>query len=327
MTLLFAIVPCIGIASAALAKPPANARDGKNTAAPAKSEPPAQPTAEDVLRTLHRRRPVNEVIPPGSRAARDAVPSNSRPTDRLLMPEGLSLVGRTGQVSQEGQWWVFAFDDDASLPPMKLLPNANLELMMGALSAASAPTRFSVSGELTIFEGENYLLPRAALLAAANLPASGKPSSAKDAGDKAASSLRPRPDASAEEVLAAMQAQQPTEAVLPISNAVSDEKGLTQSTDHRESFIPDGSPMMNRVGRLVRQGSWWTFVADSDRPEQPDPPLRLLPNQRVELMVGEAKRSGGGVFIVSGEVTLFDGENYLLTRVATRRVDTGNLRR
>jgi len=33
------------------------------------------------------------------------------------------------------------------------------------------------------------------------------------------------------------------------------------------------------------------------------------------------------VFLVSGEVTLFEGENYLLTRITSRRVDTGNLRK
>jgi len=45
-------------------------------------------------------------------------------------------------------------------------------------------------------------------------------------------------------------------------------------------------------------------------------------------MVKESQhRSGGVVFTVSGEVTLFEGENYLLPRVTTRRADTGNLRR
>jgi hypothetical protein len=33
------------------------------------------------------------------------------------------------------------------------------------------------------------------------------------------------------------------------------------------------------------------------------------------------------VFIVSGEVTVFAGENYLLPRAARRRIDSGNLRK
>lgn len=328
-TLLTAIVPCIAVALAAPIEPPASTRTAKGAVVQPKSEPPAQPTAEDVLRSLRHRQPVNDVIPPGSRAARDAVASNTTPTKRLLMPEGLSVVGRTGRLSREGQWWIFAFDDDASHPPMKLLPNANLELMVGTLRGASAPIRFSVTGELTLFEGENFLLPRTTALAAgaAAITASPEPSAAKGTGDQASSSVRLRPDAPAEDVLAAMQAQQPTAAILPISASASDEEDRTQSADYSGTFMSDGSPLIHRVGRLVRQESWWTFVSDSDRLEQPDPPLRLLPNQSVELMVKETPREGGGVFTVSGEVTSFDGENYLLTRVATRRVDTGNLRK
>lgn len=329
MTSLLALVSSIGIALTAIAEPPARVRDVKVAVGQSNAEPPAQPTAEDVLKALRHRRPANEVIPPGSRAARDAVSANSRPADRLLMPEGLSLVGRTGRLSQEGQWWVFAFDDDASVPSMKLLPNASLEMMVGAFRGAPAPIRFSISGELTVFDGENYLLPRTALRAAgtANQTAAHESSAANDGSGKSPPSARPRPDASAEEVLAAMQAQKPLEAVLPPGASPSDGEGPTGAVTDSDSLAPDGTPLMNRIGRLVRQGSWWTLVSDSDRPDQPDRPLRLLPNQSVESMVRGTQHSGGGVFTVSGELTMFDGENYLLTRVATRRVDTGNLRR
>ncbi|MEK7732015.1 MAG: hypothetical protein AAB363_09195, partial [Planctomycetota bacterium] len=144
--MLSALVPCIAVALAAPAQDPTTARNAKSAVVQPKSEPPSQPTAEDVLRALKRRRPVNDVIPPGSRAARDAVAANTIPSNRLLLPEGLSVVGRTGRLSHEGQWWVFAFDDDASLSPMKLLPNTNLELMVGTLRGASIPVRFTVTG-------------------------------------------------------------------------------------------------------------------------------------------------------------------------------------
>ncbi len=321
MTSVFsALVPCVAIALAAPVQTSVSAGNAKSTSVQPESEPPSQPTAEDVLRALKQRRPVNDVIPPGSRAARDAVAANTSPTDRLILPEGLSVVARTGHLSLEGQWWIFTFEDDASLPPMKLLPNANLELMVGALRGDAVPVRFTVTGELTVFERENFLLPRNALRTAGdvNTPA--------QRGDAAPSPTHLPSDATAEDVLAAMQALQPREAVLPLGAAASDEAGRAQSAGYSGSAMSDGSPLMNRVGRLVRQGSWWTLVSDSDRPEQPEPPLRLLPNQGVELMARESPR-GGGVFIVSGEVTSHDGVNYLLVRVATRRVDTGNLRK
>ena len=80
--------------------------------------------------------------------------------------------------------------------------------------------------------------------------------------------------------------------------------------------------------------------------------MKLLPNKNVELMVqtlaagntleegNDGLESGGTlaagvmptvggaqVFVVSGEVTAFNGENYLLPRVAMRMTDTGNLRK
>jgi len=313
------------------APPPASPRNSKVTAAPAKAEPPAQPTAEDVLKALQHRRPVNEVIPPGSRAARDAVPSNATPSDRLLLPEGSSVVSRTGRLAHEGQWWIFTSDSDDSLPPTKLLPNANLEVIVRTLRGASAPIRFTVSGEVTVFEGENFLLPTSALRASGAVEptgSTGPPRAAGETREAAAFPARPRPDASAADVLAALQAQQPKEVVLPSPGAGLEESGGERSAGYTPSGLLDGSPVINRVGRLVRQGSWWTFVSDSDRPDRADPALRLLPNQGVERMVKESQhRSGGVVFTVSGEVTLFEGENYLLPRVTTRRADTGNLRR
>jgi len=320
-TMLFAFASYIAVALGAPPEPPANAREAKKPVVQQpKSTPPAQPTAEDVLRALQLRRPVNDVIPPGSRAARDAVAANTTSANRLLLPEGLSVVGRTGRLSSQGQWWVFAFDDDASLPAMKLLPNTNLEGMVRTLRGASAPVRFTVTGELTVFDGENFLLPRTALrtMDAADTPAQ------KSSG--APEPSRVAPDASAKDVLDRLRAQQPNEAILPLGDGAPAAKERARSAGYTGSFLSDGAPLMNRAGRLVRQGSWWTFVSDSDHPERSDLPLRMLPNQGVELMVKESQH-GSAVFIVSGEVTLFEGENYLLTRVTTRRADTGNLRK
>ena len=45
-------------------------------------------------------------------------------------------------------------------------------------------------------------------------------------------------------------------------------------------------------------------------------------------MIDAAERDSIGlVFLVSGEVTRFEGGNYLLARAAMRRIDPGNLRK
>ncbi len=56
--------------------------------------------------------------------------------------------------------------------------------------------------------------------------------------------------------------------------------------------------------------------------------MKLLPNRNVELMAHALEEAGSDmVFLVSGEVTAFSGENYLLPRVVMRRTDSGNLRK
>jgi hypothetical protein len=92
--------------------------------------------------------------------------------------------------------------------------------------------------------------------------------------------------------------------------------------------LPDGYILADRTGRLVRQDEWWvfSFVGDNNPTESPDPPMRLLPNQMLERAVRETEGAGQRVeFIVSGEVTDFMGENYLLLRKLLRKRELGNL--
>ena len=73
-------------------------------------------------------------------------------------------------------------------------------------------------------------------------------------------------------------------------------------------------------GRLGRGGSWWTCVLESDSPERPQPPMRLLPNQKLENRTRAQEASTESiVFEVSGELTLFASQNYLLVRKSLRR--------
>ncbi len=92
--------------------------------------------------------------------------------------------------------------------------------------------------------------------------------------------------------------------------------------------LPDGAMLADRMGRITQEGHWWVFHFESDNPAFPEPPMKLLPNQALERMVRESR---GGmepvVFIVTGEVTDFKGENYLLPRKVLRKRDMGNLKK
>ncbi len=92
--------------------------------------------------------------------------------------------------------------------------------------------------------------------------------------------------------------------------------------------MPDGARMVDRSGRVIHEGEWWIFSFEPDSTGAADLPMKLLPNQSLERMVRESR---GGVdsviFIVSGEVTEFRGENFLLPRKVLRKRNFGNLKK
>lgn len=89
-------------------------------------------------------------------------------------------------------------------------------------------------------------------------------------------------------------------------------------------LLPDGAMVFERSGRLVREGERSRFVFQL---QPSDPKLRsmeILPNQLREAMEREAA-AGFTEFIVSAEVTRYDGRNFLLLKKILRRVSHGNL--
>ncbi len=92
--------------------------------------------------------------------------------------------------------------------------------------------------------------------------------------------------------------------------------------------LRDGQSLNDVVGRLVREGEWWTFVFESDKLDAPRPALRLLPNQQLERLVRETRGSSDSVvFVLSGEATQFENTNYLLVRKSFRRRSSQNLKK
>ena len=284
---------------------------------------PADATAEDVLRALQRLRPFNEVIKPAGSA------ESARGPVVPLWPEGASMVSRLGRLTEAGGWWVFSPQDDDGTPPLRLLPNSTLDGMVRSTVGAPVQYPFVVSGELTVFEGLNYLLPRFATRSMGGPGDSGPPVEPEQPGPAAAGSSAETEalaaDAPTTAVIDQLDQQRPTQEVIPIQGSPATPL-TTRSPAAGRSLRPDGSPLVERPGRLIRDGDWWTLVFESDHPDYPEPPIKLLPNKNVELMVQTSVRGTAGlVFVVSGEVTVFRGENYLLTRAARRRVDSGNL--
>jgi hypothetical protein len=92
-------------------------------------------------------------------------------------------------------------------------------------------------------------------------------------------------------------------------------------------LIPDGYRIVDRPGRLTREGDYWVFSFESRGRGETELPIRLLPNRLLEDM--EMASSGGTkeiVFVISGEATEYHGVNYLLIQKLLTRPDLGNLK-
>jgi hypothetical protein len=92
-------------------------------------------------------------------------------------------------------------------------------------------------------------------------------------------------------------------------------------------LLPDGYRLVDRPGRLTREGEYYVYAFESRGRGEVEPPIRLLPNRLLEDM--ESFSAGGTkpvVFLVSGEVTEYHGVNYLLVQKLLTRPDVGNLK-
>ena len=202
---------------------------------------------------------------------------------------------------------------------------------MGRARGAAERSLFPLPGEFTVVQDEYDLLPRfaARLRRKESMAEPGVIDTTKDtepkAGDESSafSKRTVATDAPVDEVLRVLVGRTPERRLVSVYD-LNEAPRLVA----RHSLLPAGSPPVERPGRLTSSPDGWVFVFESDRPDYPEPPMALLLNMNTQLMVEAlARDSTGLVFLVSGEVTSFGGRNYLLPRVAQRRIDTGNLRK
>lgn len=91
-----------------------------------------------------------------------------------------------------------------------------------------------------------------------------------------------------------------------------------------QPLLLEGTFVVERPGRLVREGGRARFVFHVDGAGKSPRTIEILENQLLEAMEREAE-AGFSDFIVSGEITRYRDRNYLIIRKILRRVDHGNL--
>lgn len=91
-----------------------------------------------------------------------------------------------------------------------------------------------------------------------------------------------------------------------------------------EHLLFEGTFLVERPGRLVREGGRAKFVFYPEAGSSGPQTMEICPSQLLETMEREAE-AGFSDFIISAEVTAYRGSNYLILRKVLRRVGHGNL--
>ncbi|HTV47272.1 MAG TPA: hypothetical protein VMG59_02400 [Phycisphaerae bacterium] len=198
-----------------------------------------------------------------------------------------------------------------------LLPSLALQ----ELQMANRPGRlFSISGQVTIYQGQAYLLMNPEVDIAS--PAS---------TTQPATPLIPiNPNSPEEEnpqkILANLISHHMTEPLetsgavpIPAKTVAPDVPVAQGKKSQNWAAIPEGQYIWDQFGRLIHDPATgeWLFAFRSDGQSMESPPIILLPSHLLQTIQSEDGDDGTQTaFIVSGLVTECDGRNYLfLTNV------------
>ncbi len=281
------------------------------------SQPPIAPAASD-----------NDVI---QRADwQDVLEGTSQ--NHLLWPEDYHLSRQRGSLKIENDQYYFVpvVEPGATArPPLHLLPNTKLMRMMAHAQTEGTAVEFVANGEVTVYRDENYLLlSEVAVVHEDRSVSSPKPGAMQPANSDSSSQ--------AADILESMKEDSTLSVPLPeTQESPRNDQARSGAAGGRSvhSFLetsaplPEGTRLVDRMGRIEHEVGWWTFAFESDSRTPNETPLRILPNQALQAM--QTMSAGGlrqAVFRVSGEITEFEGQDYLLVRRFILKRDGGNLK-
>lgn len=90
------------------------------------------------------------------------------------------------------------------------------------------------------------------------------------------------------------------------------------------NLLPEGLPLRERLGRIVRAGEATTFEFAPDGGDAPLATMEILPNT-LRSMIEDQAAGTESEFIISAEITSYRGKNYLLLLNFRRNPAHGNL--
>ncbi len=246
-----------------------------------------------------------------------------------LVPDGATLTHVEGVMirPEPGDPWNFRLAGDAApsdgrVQDFVLMPSRVLEDMERAQADQNAPVTFFVTGEVTLFDGRNWLMPKhseARTHHAHRTVPSAEPVSPDEAEDS--DMRRGTSDGdSIEDIVADLQSSIKT---LPRTL----DAGDGDATATSES--PDGTLILSRRGRLLRgRYGAWVFVFDADAWGQGDAPAVLLPSPMLSQLVQQGQLKDYRTPIhLSGSLSTYRGRRFLLPTAVTPLRERPNLGR
>ncbi len=222
-------------------------------------------------------------------------------------------------MSSDGSKWYFHFDaleGGGSEPPMRLMPCLTLMEMRRLVESRRETATFVLSGEVFEHAGENHLMPM--FFTVVGRETTSKPEEPATSAPTAPPAGSPAPasgDPSATDLIARLEQASAPKRTLERASA----PARAGEGGPKASLIREGEIVSARRARMVRAAhNTWDLVFDNDpqTPESVAVSMRLLPCRTLERMEGVSVRFGETLsLVVSGQVYVFEGENYLLPTV------------
>ena len=241
-----------------------------------------------------------------------------------LLREGTFLKQVPGTISLDSGTGFWRFHNDVAEGPQStrygrtfgLLPSSALADAVSRLESTKEPPRFEISARVTVYRGMNYLLPT--LLTAISDLSMDDQAEVIPAGEPLASGSEPMQsprntlddaDDTADRLEERLRSRLGS---LPVSS----ETAITERNASGTSrTMAEGDRIQNRrcsILRDQRSGTWRILFA-SEGVDRRDPTMEILPCLLLEKLQRRAAQSDlPESILLSGEITRYQGRNYLL---------------
>jgi len=264
-------------------------------------------------------------------------PLNARkPVEAAPLPaEGSMVVDRLSRLWSErnSTWLVLTFQPEPGRDAeseRRVLPSRLME-QMETLAARTPGMRFRVSGETTVFQKHAYLLlSKVTALPPEAAPPATAPIKTPTPTTKPAPASAPAKDAepSSDDLLKALLGEKvgrPVGAVPVLPD--SPKPASVAPTGPSVLPVVRGEMVADRLVRIMPdpKGKWWLAAFEADNTLQ-EPPMRLLPCgmlAKAQSLAAGARPGRMRVFRVSGKITRYAGNRYLLLRKVIVELNLG----